>query len=150
MFTNSYVLYVHNFLTYIHTLSLKFQTCNYAMLLLYGSIIASALEAEVEITHTSDSGVFMMAENLKHLEYLKCHNPTHFQPSTELQKPVKMVHLIRTNINQFLIHLLTKNAMKQSNTSIKLFQYYEQGVKCDFHMVQLSLRKKNLVLLVGR
>lgn len=61
MFTKSYVLYVHTF-SDIYTYSSEIPDMQLCYVLLYSSITASALEAEAETAHTSDSGVFMMAE----------------------------------------------------------------------------------------
>lgn len=98
-----FCMYTH-FLTYIHTLSEipDMQPCHVTIRQFQHSP-ASALEADVEIRHTSDSGVFMMAKNLKHLGYLKCHNPTHFQASTGLRIDVKMVHLIPIPTNSLYV-----------------------------------------------
>ena len=64
--------YTHS-LTYTHSLSDIPDTQLWDVL--HCSVIFPVLEAEVEIRHTNDSGVSMMAKNLKHLEYLKYHNP---------------------------------------------------------------------------
>lgn len=64
------------------------------------------LEVNIEIRHTTGSGVFTMAWNLKHLEYLKYHNPETSQTPTKLQWIMQMVHLIQ---------LLTKNTVKISH-----------------------------------
>lgn len=77
-------------------------------------------------------------KTFKHLEYLKCHNPTHFQPPTELQ-----VGCADGPFDTYLYQTIPYRTFDQEcyeniTPSIRLFHLYEQGMKCDFYMVQLS------------
>lgn len=114
--------YTHS-LTYIHILSEipDMQLCH---VLLHCSITVSALEAKVEIRHTIDSGVFMMVRNLKHLEYLKYHNPDTTLPASKRAS----VDCADGPINTYRYQTIPYTYFDQEyiSPSIKLFHLYEQ------------------------
>ena len=99
-------------LWHIHTLSLW-----YSRYLTMGCISLSChiscSGGRVEKRHTTDSGLFMMAKNLKHLEYLKYHNSDTTLPDSKralaldcafntCQYPTASVHLLTKILWKYL------------------------------------------------
>lgn len=108
-----YCVYTHS-LTYPHFLWYsRYVTVGRVTLFCHTSYSG----AEVEIRRITDSGVFMMAKNLKHLEYLKCHNPDTTLPDPKRALALGLVLGLACTFNTYQfqtisIHLLTKRLWK--------------------------------------
>ena len=81
----------------------------------------------VEIRHTTDSGLFMMAKNLTHLEYLKYHNSDTTLPDSKRALALE----IPANIQQ-LLYIFWPKYYENISPNIRLLHLYEQGAESWF------------------
>ena len=84
----------------------------------------SCFGGRVEIRHTTDSRLFMMAKNRKHLEYLKYRNSDTTLPDSKRALALE----IPANIQQ-LLHIFWPKYYENISPNIRLLHLYEQGAE---------------------